>query len=115
MRISDWSSDVCSSDLKNALRGKADRDTADTETRHQPGDIDPHIVENDDARDREQRDADEQADDAHRVAERFIMPFGGAALDQPENDLAHPDRALPHDRDGEDELDELNDPTGRLR
>src|SRR3546814_9617350 len=55
---------------KNALRGKADRDTAATETRHQPGDLDPHIVENDDARDREQRDADQQADAAPRVAAR---------------------------------------------
>src|SRR3546814_3215388 len=121
MRISDWSSDVCSSDLigvrndeqlavdraqpralqsdaldrrragiifdrladaerpveddrerseevgEDALRGEADRDAADAEAGDQAGDVDSHIVEDDDARDREKGDADQKAENANRV------------------------------------------------
>src|SRR3546814_13833647 len=63
-------------------RGQTDRDADDAEAGDQAGDVDPHIVEDDDRGDREQRDADQQADDAHRIAEGFIMSLGGAALDQ---------------------------------
>ncbi len=43
------------------------------------------------------------------------MAFGGAALDQPEHDLAYPDRDLQHHCDGEYQLDDLHDHRGRLR
>src|SRR3546814_5425870 len=77
MRISDWSSDVCSSDL--------------------------------DDRDREHDHADEQADQPHRVDDRLaaIMLGRGAVLDEAEDDLACPDRALEHSGDREQEDDEL--------
>src|SRR3546814_1067627 len=51
---------------KDALRGETDRDAADAEPGDEAGDIDPHIVEDDDRRDREQRDADQQTDAPHR-------------------------------------------------
>src|SRR3546814_2947428 len=78
MRISDWSSDVCSSDLA--------------------GHVDAEIVEQHDDRDREHDHADEQADQPHRVDDRLaaIMLGRGAVLDEAEDDLACPDRALEH-------------------
>src|SRR3546814_15805610 len=76
MRISDWSSDVCSSDLDPLLLARDDEEGEDRNHRAVHRHADRHLVERDaveqylhilDAVDRDPRLAD-VADDAHMVA-----------------------------------------------
>ena len=55
---------------EDALCGKADRDSADAKAGDQSGDVDAKIVEDDDDRDGEHRDADQHADQRHGIAQR---------------------------------------------
>ena len=51
--------------------------------------MDPEIVEDDDNRQREQSDADKNADDRHRIAERgFSRVFADAAADRSDDQFA---------------------------
>ena len=99
--------------LEDALRGEADGDAADAEAGDQAGDVDAQIVEHDDQRDREDRDADQQPDDPHRAADAAgFLIAAGAMLDDAERQLARPERRLQRRRDDEGDL---RDPRPRAR
>src|SRR3546814_9291764 len=85
MRISDWSSDVCSSDLHRDIRLEKAR-ADDDEGERRPEDVDRGIILTADALDRHQTvpDGEQQAAEQHRLALAEIAVGEIAAEDRSE-------------------------------
>src|SRR3546814_7711607 len=89
MRISDWSSDVCSSDLHRDIRLEKAR-ADDDEGERRPEDVDRGIILTADALDRHQTvpDGEQQAAEQHRLALAEIAVGEIAAEDRRDIDEA---------------------------
>ena len=100
---------------EDALSGEADGNSADPQAGNQRRDVHAEIVEDQDAGDREQCDADQHPNDRHRIAERArAILIGDAAADQAQDQLAAPDRALECEGDGEGDVDQMRRPVRQL-